>query len=76
MNWKQLKSGTDIRGVAVGDKAPVTLTDPVVAAIASAFAAWLADKKKKEPFGADYRGGPGFPYFWTPYSGCGNSSAD
>ncbi len=47
MNWKQLKSGTDIRGVAVGDKAPVTLTDPVVAAIASAFAAWLADKKKK-----------------------------
>ncbi len=47
MNWKQLKSGTDIRGVAVGDKAPVTLTDPVVAAIASAFAAWLANKKGK-----------------------------
>lgn len=44
MNWKQLKSGTDIRGAAVADRTPVTLTDPVVGAIAAAFAAWLSQK--------------------------------
>ena len=47
MNWKQLKSGTDIRGVAAEGQKPVTLTDPVVATLAQAFAGWLAEKKKK-----------------------------
>ena len=47
MNWRQLKSGTDVRGVAVEGKSPVTLTDPVVGAIAQAFAVWLAEKKQK-----------------------------
>ena len=47
MNWKQLKSGTDVRGVAVGDHAPITLTDPVVSDIAAAFALWLGKKKRK-----------------------------
>ena len=47
MNWKQLKSGTDIRGVAAEGQKPVTLTDPVVATLAQAFAGWLAEKKQK-----------------------------
>lgn len=46
MNWRQLKSGTDVRGVAVEGKSPVTLTDPVVGAIAQAFAVWLAEKSR------------------------------
>lgn len=39
---------SDIRGVAVAgvDGEPVTLTEPISEAIASAFAAWLSDKKK------------------------------
>lgn len=48
MNWKQLKSGTDVRGVAVEGAKPVTLTDPVVASIAAAFAKWLAARREKE----------------------------
>ncbi len=42
---KKLKSGTDVRGVAVGDK--ITLTDEAVAAITKAFCLWLSKKFKK-----------------------------
>lgn len=51
--WKHLKSGTDIRGVALdpGDGRPVELTDEVVARIARAFVAWLAARADK-PAGA------------------------
>lgn len=41
---KKLKSGTDVRGVAVGDKSSVTLTDEAVEAICRAFVKRLADK--------------------------------
>ena len=45
MNLKELKSGTDIRGVAspLGGK-EVNLTDEAVYSITSAFALWLAEK--------------------------------
>lgn len=56
---KKLKSGTDIRGVAVGDKEPVNLTDEAVALIVKAFIRWLAvhteDKKFKIAVGNDSR---------------------
>lgn len=44
--WKRLKSGTDIRGVAMDgvEGQPVQLTDETVRRIAAAFAAWLSDK--------------------------------
>ena len=44
--WKRLKSGTDIRGVAMDgvEGQPVQLTDETVGRIAAAFAAWLSDK--------------------------------
>lgn len=44
--WKQLKSGTDIRGVAMEgvEGQPVQLTDEVVERIIASFAAWLSDK--------------------------------
>ena len=44
--WKQLKSGTDIRGVAMEgvEGQPVQLTDEAVGRIAAAFAAWLSEK--------------------------------
>ena len=44
--WKQLKSGTDIRGVAMEgvEGQPVQLTDEVVGRIAAAFAVWLSEK--------------------------------
>ncbi|MBR5272217.1 MAG: phosphomannomutase/phosphoglucomutase [Clostridia bacterium] len=46
--WKRLKSGTDIRGVAVETPgSEVTLTDDVVARIACGFAKWLSAKKQK-----------------------------
>ena len=38
MNYGKLKSGTDVRGVAVGDRSPVTLTNEAVEAIVKAFA--------------------------------------
>ena len=47
--WKHLKSGTDIRGVAL-DGVPgqaVELTDEVVGRIAAAFAVWLTEKAGK-----------------------------
>ena len=49
MSYKELKSGTDVRGVAsdMGGK-PVNLTDEAVYDISSAFASWLADKYGKK----------------------------
>ena len=45
---KKLKSGTDVRGVAVGDG--ITLTDEAVIAISRAFVKWLNRKYKKTSF--------------------------
>ncbi len=48
--WKSLKSGTDIRGVAVeGAGYDVNLTDETVEAITNGFILWLAEKKEKSP---------------------------
>lgn len=47
--WKHLKSGTDIRGVAVHeDESKIELTDVVVGKIAAAFAKWLQIRTQKE----------------------------
>lgn len=46
-SYKQLKSGTDVRGIAVGDNSPVTLTDEAVIAISRAFAKWLKNRSGK-----------------------------
>lgn len=46
--YGHLKSGTDVRGVAVGDK--ITLTDEVVRAISRAFVRWLNIKYGKDVF--------------------------
>ncbi len=44
--WKQFKSGTDIRGVAVeGAGYDVNLTDDTVSAMVNGFILWLAGKK-------------------------------
>ena len=40
--WKQFKSGTDIRGVASEGPEPVNLTDEVIERIARGFALWLS----------------------------------
>ena len=46
--WKALKSGTDIRGVAVeGAGYEVNLTDETVSAIVNGFMMWLSDKTGK-----------------------------
>lgn len=47
--WKKFKSGTDIRGVASEGVAgqPVSLTDEVVAAMATGFAKWLSEHTGK-----------------------------
>lgn len=50
--WKHLKSGTDIRGVALEgvEGQSVDLTDEVIGKIAAAFALWLQNKTgKKSP---------------------------
>ncbi len=44
---KKLKSGTDVRGVAVGENSPVTLTDDAVTAVCKGFARWLELKTGK-----------------------------
>ncbi len=53
MEFRKLKSGTDIRGVAVegvpGE--PVNLTDPVIEAIAAAFLVWCNRHLNKEAQG-------------------------
>lgn len=47
--WKQFKSGTDIRGVAVEgvEGEPLNLTDDTVASMAKAFLLWLSKKTGK-----------------------------
>lgn len=45
--WKQFKSGTDIRGVASEGPEPVNLTDEVIERIARGFALWLSEKARK-----------------------------
>lgn len=47
--WKQFKSGTDIRAVAMDgvDGEPCTLTDEVVERIIGGFACWLSEKAGK-----------------------------
>ena len=48
--WKQFKSGTDIRGVAVEYKEnKVNLTDDAVRAMAGGFVLWLSNKVGKKP---------------------------
>ncbi len=47
--WKQFKSGTDIRGVASEGPEPVNLTDEVIERIARGFALWLSEKTRKAP---------------------------
>ena len=47
--WKQFKSGTDIRGVAVpGAGYDVNLTDETVTAIVNGFILWLSEKTGKK----------------------------
>ena len=50
--WKQLKSGTDIRGVAMSEPGgeAVTLTDEAVYRMAMGFACWLNRRLTKERF--------------------------
>lgn len=48
--WKQFKSGTDIRGVAVeGAGYEVNLTDETVTAMINGFILWLSKKTDKKP---------------------------
>ena len=48
--WKNFKSGTDIRGVAVDgvEGEPLNLTDEVVGKMAKAFLRWLSQKTGKK----------------------------
>ncbi len=50
VGYKHLKSGTDVRGIAIGDISPVTLTDEAVYSISRAYVKWLASKYKKDRF--------------------------
>lgn len=47
--WKKLKSGTDVRGIAIQTEVgnPVELTDSTVQRITAAFALWLSEKSGK-----------------------------
>lgn len=47
---KKLKSGTDVRGIAVKANAEITLTDVAVNLICRAFVKWLANKTGKTQF--------------------------
>ncbi|MDE7395755.1 MAG: phosphomannomutase/phosphoglucomutase [Clostridiales bacterium] len=47
MQLKNLKSGSDVRGVAYGKEEDIQLTDEVVRAISEAFVVWLSDKTGK-----------------------------
>ena len=50
LDFKHLKSGTDVRGTAVGET--VTLTDEAVTAITRAFIVWLNNRQSlKSPWG-------------------------
>ena len=49
VDWKMLKSGTDIRGIAIETpKGAVTLTDFVVESITASFLLWLSQKQNKK----------------------------
>ena len=48
LDFKHLKSGTDVRGTAVGET--VTLTDEAVTAITRAFIVWLNNRYKRAKF--------------------------
>ena len=48
LELKRLKSGTDVRGIAVGDN--ITLTDEAVTLISRAFIVWLNKKYNKTKF--------------------------
>lgn len=49
-DWMRLKSGSDVRGVAVAEPgAPATLTGEIGAALGVAFARWLSAKAGKPP---------------------------
>lgn len=49
--WKELKSGTDVRGVACEGipNEKINLTDSVVERITAAFVVWLSQKVEKKP---------------------------
>ena len=48
--WKNLKNGSDIRGIAVAsENSPQTLTDGAVRRIAAAFGFWICEKTQKQP---------------------------
>lgn len=50
IDYKQFKSGTDIRGIAVDtEKNKINLTDEAVAAMAGGFACWLCNHLDKAP---------------------------
>ena len=48
LDFKHLKSGTDVRGTAVGET--VTLTAEAVTAITRAFIVWLNNRYKRAKF--------------------------
>ena len=45
MDWKKMKSGSDVRGKAVGEDA--LITEQVAMTLGMCFAMWIADRKKK-----------------------------
>ena len=45
MDWQKLRSGSDVRGTAVGEG--TVLTDAVARSLGMAFAMMLADRKQK-----------------------------
>lgn len=47
---KQLKSGTDVRGIAVEGNSRITLTDEAVKAVSAAFVKWLSVKYGRNCF--------------------------
>ena len=48
--WKNLKNGSDIRGIAVASRnSPITLTNEAVKRIAAAFGFWVCEKTGKNP---------------------------
>lgn len=50
LNLKKLKSGTDVRGIAVEGENKITLTNEAVTLITKAFVKWLAEKTGKNSF--------------------------
>ena len=45
MDWKKMKSGSDVRGKAVGEDA--LITEQVAMTLGMCFAMWIADREKK-----------------------------